>query len=408
MSTVGSLWPSSWDTTRRSTALRYLQVSDLKVRILSRGRDGFIGVGLSALDVKLDRLPGWEPRSYGYHGDDGNIFNGRGYGQKYGPTFTTGDTVGVLYDRIERTISFSKNGNLLGVAFRDVPEEMLYPTVGFRTPDEEVLANFGEVPFVADVTLLRRELLARVQANIRETPLESSDAAGQSLIGKLIFEYCTHHGYWDTAALVARDALCGAAGVSEAQRAEQAGLQRISELIRRGALDEALALCEQLQPGIFALRPDIHFRLLAQKLAGMIGSGNLLEAVEFGQTTVSPAAKTAEDQQLLEDVGALIAYAELPKSPSARLLSPEHRAELATSVVRAFLQQAGKRELSALEIIHSQACICHSQLREFGDPCVSAVPDVDAFVRARGAPTTKIGQESDDDTDMISAPEERL
>lgn len=40
-----------------------------------------------------------------------------------------------------------------------------------------------------------------------------------------------------------------------------------------------------------------------------IGSGNLLEAVEFGQTTVSPAAKTAEDQQLLEDVGALIAYA---------------------------------------------------------------------------------------------------
>ena len=68
---------------------------------------------------------------------------------------------------------------MLGVAFRDVPEEMLYPTVGFRTPDEEVLANFGEAPFVADVTLLRRELLARVQANIRETPLESSDAAGQ-------------------------------------------------------------------------------------------------------------------------------------------------------------------------------------------------------------------------------------
>lgn len=129
MSTVGSLWPSSWDTTRRSTALRYLQVSDLKVkymgpgsddrdaasirannpipksiplyywevRILSRGRDGFIGVGLSALDVKLDRLPGWEPRSYGYHGDDGNIFNGRGYGQKYGPTFTTG---GLLLGRI--------------------------------------------------------------------------------------------------------------------------------------------------------------------------------------------------------------------------------------------------------------------------------------------------------------------
>lgn len=115
---------------------------------------------------------GWEPRSYGYHGDDGNIFNGRGYGQKYGPTFTTGeccwavrsvgvlspflhyhtdqghaippslrragDVIGVLFDRVERTISFTKNGRDLGVAFQHVMEPVLYPTIGFRTPDEEV------------------------------------------------------------------------------------------------------------------------------------------------------------------------------------------------------------------------------------------------------------------------------
>lgn len=86
--------------------------------------------------------------------------------------FLSGDTIGVLYDRIERTISFSKNGHLLGIAFRDVAEDTLYPTVGFRTPDEEILANFGESSFVADVDLFRRESVARVQASVRETSLE--------------------------------------------------------------------------------------------------------------------------------------------------------------------------------------------------------------------------------------------
>ena len=40
------------------------------------------------------RLPGWDKHSYGYHGDDGHSFCSSGQGQKYGPTFTTGDVVG--------------------------------------------------------------------------------------------------------------------------------------------------------------------------------------------------------------------------------------------------------------------------------------------------------------------------
>jgi hypothetical protein len=53
-------------------------------------RDGYIGVGFAAGDVHLDRLPGWEPHSYGYHGDDGNAFSGRGVGWPYALGFTTG------------------------------------------------------------------------------------------------------------------------------------------------------------------------------------------------------------------------------------------------------------------------------------------------------------------------------
>jgi hypothetical protein len=36
----------------------------------------------------------WDIGSYGYHGDDGRKYSGSGKGDEYGPTFTTGDTVG--------------------------------------------------------------------------------------------------------------------------------------------------------------------------------------------------------------------------------------------------------------------------------------------------------------------------
>jgi len=38
----------------------------------------------------MDRLPGWDNHSYGYHGDDGCAFKGSGKGNAYGPTFSTG------------------------------------------------------------------------------------------------------------------------------------------------------------------------------------------------------------------------------------------------------------------------------------------------------------------------------
>ena len=62
------------------------------------GRDGYMGVGLSAQGVNMNRLPGWDKHSYGYHGDDGNSFCSSGTGQAYGPTFTTNDIIGKYYD----------------------------------------------------------------------------------------------------------------------------------------------------------------------------------------------------------------------------------------------------------------------------------------------------------------------
>lgn len=78
------------------------------------------GIGFCVGDVNLGRLPGWEPGSYGYHGDDGHAFHGSGMGHAYGPCFGAGDVIGALLNRGERTLSFFKNGTPIGTAFTGV------------------------------------------------------------------------------------------------------------------------------------------------------------------------------------------------------------------------------------------------------------------------------------------------
>jgi len=179
-----------------------------EVQVLDKGLSGYIGIGLSDRTVPLGRLPGWEDKSYGYHADDGRAFCSQGNGEEFGPTFSTGDTVGCGIDwtgagppRGEREraprqlgrgkdkdkdgdkgggrVFFTKNGKFLGAsppsslgarlgvqderAAADSPlprlagyafcnlQGKLYPTIGLRTPNEAVRVNFGAVPFKFDI-----------------------------------------------------------------------------------------------------------------------------------------------------------------------------------------------------------------------------------------------------------------
>ena len=63
---------------------------------------------------------GWEKQSYGYHADDGCVFSSSGTGQTYGPTFTTGDTVGCGLNLVERSIFYTKNGMNIGQEWNTV------------------------------------------------------------------------------------------------------------------------------------------------------------------------------------------------------------------------------------------------------------------------------------------------
>ena len=82
----------------------------------------YMGIGLSTKEVSLNRLPGWDKGSYGYHGDDGHSFCSSGSGIAYGPTFTTGDVVGCCVNFLENTCFYTRNGHNIGNSF------FLFPT----------------------------------------------------------------------------------------------------------------------------------------------------------------------------------------------------------------------------------------------------------------------------------------
>ncbi|KAJ7064997.1 concanavalin A-like lectin/glucanase domain-containing protein [Mycena amicta] len=91
-----------------------------EVDILSKGNKGHISIGFAGKDVKLSRLPGWEPNSWGYHGDDGCSFAAEKTGITFGPTYTTGDTIGCGIDFSANQAFFTKNGAFIGTVFKDV------------------------------------------------------------------------------------------------------------------------------------------------------------------------------------------------------------------------------------------------------------------------------------------------
>ncbi|CCO26724.1 Ran-binding protein 10 Short=RanBP10 [Rhizoctonia solani AG-1 IB] len=322
-----------------------------EVQIIEKGTQGHIGIGFSSRQVGLNRLPGWEPMSWGYHGDDGNSFAGQSDGTPYGPVFGTGDIIGCGVDFTEGTAFYTKNGEFLKKAFRNIKGD-LYPSVGLRTPKERVLANFGQDPFRFDVATYVMQRRDRVWREIQRTPLDevqnpkrivrappekaTIDAAEREAdalrrpFKALVLAYLTHHGYSGTArALRASIAAGGGAGedtpMDEERQVESAlvldeddtaARQRIVRAVTMGDIDSALAEIENRYPAfVTADRDDgtddedgmdedgggnggtaamgmVMFRLRCRKLVEMLlaAEGDELGEAEPGTPTKSSLA----------------------------------------------------------------------------------------------------------------------
>ncbi|KAF8254070.1 SPRY-domain-containing protein [Wilcoxina mikolae CBS 423.85] len=252
--------------------------------IVSGGKEGLIGIGFCTEKVSLSKLPGWEQESWGYHGDDGNIFCCQGTRKAYGPKFNTDDIIGCGVNFRNNTAFFTRNGHYLGVACRDINKGKLYPVVGMKKAGEHIRVNFGQQGFFFDIDDYMKKEKASTYEEINKHPISQlcPPYDETTLIQFLVSQYLAHDGYVDTAKAFAQDvqkerealqSSPGPPGIScldPKGDADAANRQKIRRAILQGDVDCALELTNEYYPNVLKDNELLYFRLRRRKLVEMI------------------------------------------------------------------------------------------------------------------------------------------
>lgn len=115
-------------------------------------------IGLSSQLIKKQQYLGWAINSIGFHSDDGTIQDGDNdlvdmnivaSNDKW--IYTTGDTVGVGIDWDRKLVFVTRNGILL-YSTNIVKDYTLYPSVTIGHPSNSVQINFGDKPFMFNIS----------------------------------------------------------------------------------------------------------------------------------------------------------------------------------------------------------------------------------------------------------------
>ncbi|KAJ3572628.1 hypothetical protein NPX13_g4984 [Xylaria arbuscula] len=388
---------------------------------------GFVGKNTS-----LARAPGWEPDTYGFHGDDGEIYSGANIGKKYKETtFNAGDVIGCGVNFRTGHAFFTKNGANLGTAFRDVKGK-LYPAVGIKKPGETIRVNFGQGPFVFKIDQVIEREKAMIKQAISRTSVEklvSSRMNETELIQQLVLQFLQHDGYVETAREFAQEIYAEQHALNSGPNIPVIDLnfqddddahqrQRIRRAVLEGDIDRALALTNTHYSRVLKSNPDVYFRLKCRKFIEMIrkaaeyGHDNgkrsnghsyddthnemdvdenglsdttedeamesqpdpgplLKETIAYGQALQAEfqSDKRREIGKALNDIFALLAYPNpLQVKEVAHMLDRKGRVAVAEELNSAILSSLGKSSRSALENLYGQTSVLLDYLREDGGP----------------------------------------
>ena len=130
-----------------------------EIKVIDQGMDCKVGIGLgpSPYPGSMHKMPGWDLKCIGYHGDDGGLFNGNGFGQPFGPSCQRGDYMGCGVDfgdcrqsDVEAKgnngavrVWFTKNGQVVGNPVEaSVPPGGFYPLIGLGTDRSLLSAQY--------------------------------------------------------------------------------------------------------------------------------------------------------------------------------------------------------------------------------------------------------------------------
>lgn len=315
----------------------------------------------------------------------------------------------MLFNLAERTVSFTKNGIDLGVAFERVGEERLHPSVGLRTPGEEVRAFFPPAgPFRGDVASIRAAAAARAAARALAAggvTIAEAAAAGTgsgpkaegdeatSLALKLALDHLRHVGAKKAAAALVREIAEGGGGgkkdgsfavveevndgdevmmtsSSASASAAASSRQAARTFLLEGDVPAAREAAEAATPGALAANARLDFALDVQHFVELVRRGDDDGAMAHGASALraarAKAAAGAEGTELLADAMSLLAYTDPAASPAGKLLSEGARRPLADDVDACLRAAAGLPPRSALDAAARQAVVAHAELAGVG------------------------------------------
>ncbi|CAM9751893.1 unnamed protein product [Scytosiphon promiscuus] len=123
-------WSTILGTTPFCTGSNYWELH------LDKSATSYIFIGVATRDADLTTFLGGDDHGWGFIGDRA-LYHKRSKVKAYGERFSQGDTVGVTLNMDRRTLSFSKNGQDLGVAFEGLVGN-LYPAVAFYNQGQRI------------------------------------------------------------------------------------------------------------------------------------------------------------------------------------------------------------------------------------------------------------------------------
>ncbi|GLT77566.1 hypothetical protein SLA2020_491360 [Shorea laevis] len=306
-----------------------------EIFVKDAGVKGQMGIGFTRENFKMRRQPGWETNSYGYHGDDGFLYRGQGKGEPFGPTFTTGDTVGGGINYAAQEFFFTKNGEIVGKLYNDL-KGPLFPTVSVHSQNEEVHVNFGQKKFAFSVKEYEAQERMKQQMTIEKISLPPNISYG------LVRSYLLHYGYEDT--LKSFD-LASKSSVPPVFVAQENGFDEqdicyalnqrktVRQLIRNGEIDAAFSKLRDWYPQIVQDdKSATCFLLHCQKFIELIRVGALEEAIKYGRTELKKYFELAGFDDLVKECAALLAYPQPQESPVGYFLKESQREVVADTV----------------------------------------------------------------------------
>ncbi|KAG8458712.1 hypothetical protein KFE25_012910 [Diacronema lutheri] len=211
----------------------------------------------------------------------------------------------------------------------------------------------------------------------------SEVAVDRVLVNRLVLDYLVIEGYKDAAEAFSRES-----GLSEQiDVASIADRMAIRAAVQRGDVQAAIDLVDALDPQILRANGTLAFHLRQQQLIEIIRSGAVDDALAFAQTTLAPAGEA--NPAFLDEIErtmALLAFEDTASCPVGHLLDPSHRHKTASELNGAILAaQSSQREprlpICLRMLLWAQQDLADKHVvvpRVAPDQLVAAHPELDA------------------------------